>query len=149
MDDATFDSTIPLLDPSITELHLHNNELTQIKEDAFQNLRLLTDLNIGMNDIATVSPLAFRGTIIRSLSLASNQLTSFPDLSSIASTIMVIDLYRNQISQLPSDAFANMAALNSIDIPDNFLTSCPDFSSLPATNTLKNLNLNNNEISTI
>ncbi|XP_071436955.1 leucine-rich repeat-containing protein 19 isoform X2 [Pithys albifrons albifrons] len=84
---------------NLTELHLHENRITELPENSFCNLKKLMNLDISNNHISTVHKAAFAGL---------NQLS-------------VLNLSYNMIAQLDSDAFTSLKSLTVLNLEYNLL----------------------------
>ncbi|NXW81314.1 LRC19 protein, partial [Hirundo rustica] len=84
---------------NLTELHLHENNITVLNNNSFYNLKNLIILDISNNCISTVHKAAFAGL---------NQLS-------------VLNLSYNMITQLDSDTFNSLENLSVLNLQYNFL----------------------------
>jgi Leucine-rich repeat (LRR) protein len=61
----------------------------------------------------------FKGTVLKFLYLSQNQLTVFPDLSEVASTLTDLDLSNNQIITIYADDVKDLVKLDQLTLKDN------------------------------
>ena len=108
----------------------------------------LTDLDLGSNDITTISNTAFCGTSLTTLNLGSNGLSAVPDLGCINETLTQLMLNNNDIATLATADFTGLANLEELTINQNALSSIAAFTFSELTN-LDVLNLNVNPLTVI
>ena len=101
---------------NLENLHLGNNELTQLPSGLFSDLGKLQVLNLCCNALASLPPDLFEGlTDLRQLALSDNQLSTLPpgifsDLTSLES----LDLWANPFQSLPPGALADVGRLHTL-----------------------------------
>ncbi|KAH3809688.1 keratocan-like [Dreissena polymorpha] len=88
-------------DSHYTTLHLENNMIETLPDDAFKNLQKVMIIFLRNNTINTVSRNAFRGVEagILHLDLAQNNLTEFPLAAGALENLMRIDVSNNPIDE--------------------------------------------------
>lgn len=121
-------SSIPVgLPADLKELRLDENRITDIDEDAFQNItklqRLLLDGNL-LED-ADIAPGTFQDLInLKELSLARNSLTTPPPLLP-GTSLTKLNLQENQVDNIDVAAFSGLKKLERLDIFSNQLQFLP------------------------
>ncbi|XP_036438336.1 leucine-rich repeat transmembrane protein FLRT2 [Colossoma macropomum] len=121
-------SSVPIgLPADLKELRLDENRITEIDEEAFQNVtslqRLLLDGNL-LEDEA-IAPGTFQNLVnLKELSLSRNSLTAPPPLLPGASLIK-LNLQENQMHNIPVTAFAGLGKLERLEISNNLLQALP------------------------
>lgn len=159
-----------------TRIMLDGNELTSIEDYTFASFANLTSLHLERNRIENIGPYAFCNTSISHLFLDDNLLKELPQLECIAGTLVVftarnnlieqldastflsgdqqltlqnLDLSHNRIHEVPANIFARLNSLTSLDLSHNQLSRFPDFHLLSANNSLKELHVAANNLSSL
>jgi Leucine-rich repeat (LRR) protein len=102
----------------------------------------LRQLNLVDNRINITADKAFAGVQLESLSLSRNTLTSPPNLTPSAATLLDLNMDHNHISSFPNDYFSNFTNLRILNLGHNLLSTVPELSGLR----LSDLHLQNNVI---
>ena len=132
--------------PNIRHLFLYTNWLSDILFTESTNVPLsnLYFFQIKKNKIDFVSDLALR--VIPNcgrLQMGSNKITRFPNLKIIASSVELINLYKNKIPNVPCMALDKMKKLTSLYLESNVITYvCPALLSLMPKLTILDLSWN-------
>ncbi|XP_003738743.1 chaoptin [Galendromus occidentalis] len=111
----------------------------------------LQALHLEYNFLSTVNEKSFEGMQLRKLHLNSNRLMQLPDSlfkTSLASTLLVLDLSENQFSTLPS-CISDLNNLTVLSLRGNFLTSFEPTALSLFLRTLQVLDLSYNQLSTV
>ncbi|KAF5302482.1 hypothetical protein FQR65_LT08572 [Abscondita terminalis] len=145
-------------------IYLNNNDLTELLENSFLNLRNLTTIDLSYNNINTIKPSAFVNIMnVQKLILKGNQLNSFKgEFFNTGTGLEILDISDNHISYLfpssfrihprlrklyasnnkfnffPAELIATLQFLEYIDLSGNELKSIEelDFARLPRLHTL-------------
>lgn len=108
-------------------IDLSENMLEHLPSGFFTNLKRLRIVNLNNNKIRALPKDVFEGTVVDTLNLAYNQLTSLPGcLSSISSTLVNLDVSFNQIDHLDAVMLSSAPNLVSLNLAHNRLTLLPD-----------------------
>jgi len=133
---------------NLQKISLTNCGIEKVHENAFRNLRILTDIDLSSNNISKIAGNTFQGNDkLRTLILRGNSITSlppavFPQLRSLKN----IDLSNNKISEISIKAFNNIIrspTVEGIDLSSNRLTTMEE-GSIIGLYTLKSLQLHDN-----
>ncbi|XP_072257340.1 decorin [Pyxicephalus adspersus] len=168
--DIGLDQVPKNIPPDTTLLDLQNNKITEIKDDAFKNLKQLHALILVNNKIKSISPGAFASlTKLERLYLSKNSLKELPTnmpkslqelrvhenlLTKVKKTVfdglnnmIVIELGTNPIdsSGIEKGAFQGMKKLSYLRIADTNITNIPK--GLPTS--LTELHLDGNKITKV
>lgn len=158
----------------IEEIYLNNNDLVEISDGTFVNLRNLTVVDLSHNNINNIRPGAFVNAMnIRELYLKGNQLNSFKgEFFNTGTSLEILDISDNQLSYLfpssfkihprlreiraannkfnffPAELIASLQFLQHVDLSGNGLKTIEelDFARLPR---LRALYLARNEIDSV
>ncbi|XP_067114215.1 leucine-rich repeat-containing protein 19-like [Osmerus mordax] len=105
--------------PKLKELHLNNNQLTNLTGKIFVTLSELKALNVSGNKIINVDPEAFSGlSSLQELDLSHNLLQSLPlDVFTGLQNLTSLRLNGNSLRTL--SPFVDMKRLKSIDLEEN------------------------------
>ncbi|KAK0079414.1 hypothetical protein PV325_001288 [Microctonus aethiopoides] len=165
LEQGTFDMT-----PMIEKIDLSSNNIWQLPENIFCPLSNLVTLNVSWNMLKDVAELGF-SDFIGHHPKRESELTVTPVTCSL--DIQNLDVSNNQISVLPSYGFSSLKRLRTLNISGNVIRMVDDSAlrglrslevcdlssnrivALPtdvfkdATNTLKELRLQNNSISAL
>ena len=107
-----------------TELNLNDNKISLVDQDCLADLQSL-----------------------KKLTLASNKLTSFPNLTVVGNSLKVLHLGGNKIPNISLELLQNLTILRDLSLANNLLTAFPDLS--PIGNTLEILKLSGNDLGEI
>lgn len=104
--------TVPIdISDNWISIHLSDNLITRIEDNAFANLTKLKEIWLGTNQITYVSATAFQNTDIIILGLSYNQLATVPDFSVYGGSIGRLYLGGNNIVSIPDGTFDGMSNL--------------------------------------
>ncbi|ELU11113.1 hypothetical protein CAPTEDRAFT_22080, partial [Capitella teleta] len=158
---------------SLRTLTISHNPLTHIKDQDVENLLLthlyafgihfnlsyglfhnlkntISDTHMAyLNDITDELSSVFEHyTVLESLRLDKNEISTFPDVSPLSKTLRSLDLNYNNISSIPSNIFANFTSLAELTMKENPLREIPNLGA--AANNLETLlHLDGNSISVL
>jgi Leucine-rich repeat (LRR) protein len=106
-------SFIPVLPPNVTSLNFSFNRVSNITDDFFNNVTRIRDVNLDYNDLAGISPVAFRrlGNLTK-LSVAHNARLSYVTLEPVFAMRNLLHL---------DIGFCNLG----LPVPDNFFHRDP------------------------
>ena len=108
---------------SLKNLHLGNNRLTYLSDDAFAGMKNLQVLNMADNQLAALPPTVFNlSGELQELHLQNNSLTLVtPELFDGLNNLVLLNLSHNAISShlLTSDTFGGLTNLRILDLPHN------------------------------
>lgn len=161
------------MNPQIEKIDLSANNIWQIPEYLFCPLSNLLSLNISFNMLKDVTELGFSDQHTRTSVQPKRDHESTPASTSCSLDLQILDLSNNQISVIPSHGFSALRRLNSLNLSGNAVSMLDDTAlrglrsleifdlssnrivALPAglfkdaTNSLKELRLQNNSISAL
>ena len=116
-----------------------NQGLTEVPSDITGNTIILY---LSQNNLGNASFKSLQGLALEKLTLVSNGMTLFPDLTVVGSTLMILALGINDISTIPTGRLSGMTVLQSLYLPHNKFQLFPDLSSVG--NTLETLEFESN-----
>ena len=135
---------------TILIFHLNGTGLTEFQRNDFSGLTSLQELDLGINELTSLSLELFSGlSSLQELDLSFNDLTSLPSgLFSGLTSLQELNLYGNELTTLPPGLFSGLSSLQELDLGINDLTSLPSglFSGLTS---LQELDLGYNELTTL
>ncbi len=115
-------STLPqLVQSHLTVLYMQHNVIRQIGNASMNGLPDLKHLYLGMNQISYIHPDAFCGTLLQTIGLSSNTITTVPDFHCLENTLRSIHLFGNKICIVSNADFANLHALRILQLGHNCL----------------------------
>ena len=127
----------------VEKVYLQRNHIETIEDCAFCDLPGLCYLNLDDNRIHFIHPNAFNGTHLKYLYLLYNQLSYFPNLDSVGSTLEVLDLSHNSmLASISKENVTCFEKLTSFNLGHTLIGEIPDLSQMPAKDILQILNLN-------
>ncbi|XP_052059146.1 slit homolog 1 protein-like isoform X8 [Mytilus californianus] len=136
--------------PLLQHLHVYGNQISEIKENTFDDCDQLKILDLGNNLIESIQPTTFRNlTSLNSLYLYSNEISTIEPFTFVnLPSLQILYLYNNKIRSLESNTFINMTNLLQLLLHKNEISTISSFTcmNLPS---LQYLQLHYNEISTI
>ncbi|ELT94907.1 hypothetical protein CAPTEDRAFT_192185 [Capitella teleta] len=113
---------------STTEIWLYGNAIRTIRRRDFNDKYSdLEDLTVRYNKIKSIESGCFKGTVLRSLDLDSNELTCVPDLREISGTLEVLNLRFNQITKISMTELNYLTKLNELSLSVNLISTIMDF----------------------
>eukprot|EP01052_Picozoa_sp_SAG31_P021774 SAG31_NODE_1700_length_7499_cov_2.107973_6_plen_846_part_01 len=128
-------------------LDLSGNQIVSVDGEAFENLTMLTTLDLSSNQITAV-PEAFENlTMLTSLLLSRNQIPAVPTALGRLRQLQSLDLSANRLSAFPDAAKGSFAQLTTLLLSGNLLRSLPD--SIDSMTQLQDLEVDNNRIQTL
>ena len=132
---------------SLSRFFLQNNELTQVLEESFANLSILTDLHLQENEISTIGDNAFANMPqLAKLYLNDNSLTEVPaNLYSDHPLLDALHLHNNNIISINVAAFANLPKLEQLYLDNTSISTMP-LNLFDDLTSLTELRLQNNQI---
>ncbi|XP_034562815.1 toll-like receptor 13 [Notolabrus celidotus] len=133
--------------PTLTSLHLRENNLYYIDQRFFQLCGNVKEIDLKSNSIKSVQDKAFRSLRrLRILTLSHNRLPSVPIATRNIPTLSELDLSSNNITTLGCNDFTNLTKLRELSLSQNLILALKDcvFKDLIALQVLK---LQNNHIS--
>lgn len=136
---------------NLKHLHVEDNDLRTIRADDFRYHLGLENINLAGNFISRIESSTFdRLTKLKYLNISHNVLIGleFFTILSQLSSLEVLDLSSNKITEVPSLKLFKMNNLKTLNLANNFITEIPD-KSLSGLFSLRQLRLQNNEIQSI
>jgi Leucine-rich repeat (LRR) protein len=108
-------------------LDLYGNAITSIPDFTFSNSPRLLDLYLLQNEISTIGPNAFAGTVLEMISLDQNALEIFDPrwLDPVRRTMKYLYMTNNRIREIPDHAFDGMINLELLGMGSNQLSELP------------------------
>jgi len=149
-------SLSPLAD-SLLHLMLSNNELQEVPTIALCHLRELDHVNLNQNNISTIKDGAFRGlSKVTRLTLygnkintihpdAFNGLTRWTELEPSTGDLLRLNLARNSLNEVPSEALLQLKNLNQLELSFNKIRHIEE-NTFAGMDKLEFLSLKNNQI---
>ena len=113
---------------SLASLSITSNQLSELTDDVFQDLKALTLLDVSANNFMTLSSKTFEGlSNLKVFYLAKNKLESIPEnVFQNLTSLEKISIASNQLTKLNDDVFRNLKALTWLDISaNNFIRISP------------------------
>ena len=137
----------------LERLQFFNTDVTSLEPGAFQGLSALTFLDFSGNSISTLERGVFQGLdSLVELELIGNFLTETSLVSDIwievSDTLVVLDLYSNQISYLQKDTFVSFSRLERLYLGSNIISTVEN-GTFDGLTSLKILDLSRNRISVL
>ncbi|MEH2459649.1 MAG: COR domain-containing protein, partial [Nostoc sp.] len=127
---------------NLTQLHLSDNEITQIPE-AIAKLTNLTQLDLSRNQITQIPEAIANLTNLTQLHLSDNEITQIPEAIAKLTNLTQLHLSDNEITQIP-EAIANLTNLTQLDLSRNQITQIPE--AIESLLELKKLDLRGNPV---
>ena len=131
---------------NIRTLSLRQCDIYAVDENAFRDLKIMTHLDLSLNNITKISPKTFDGNEnLKTMTLSHNPITSlshyqFPPLSSLKT----VDLSHCHLDDIDRTAFKNLGgSVDTVLLNDNRLTYLREEVFVPLVN-LKKITLHNN-----
>jgi keratocan len=124
------------------------NHVTTLDKGFFDNMPNLLTIYLFLNKLQTIDENIFKPlTKLKDLDLSQNQLKSlsFNFWRSLAPTMTNLQLYSNQIAEIPNGSFDNIKNLTLLRLDNNKLISFVT-TDLKLKSPFKHLNLENNQI---
>jgi Leucine-rich repeat (LRR) protein len=106
--------------PNVTELRLDLNQLSALGANALNGYSLLTKVSVSQNQLTTVSSTAFTGCPLVELDLSYNALSSFPPLSTVASTLQSLTITSNAFTRIYSSNVQDLSLTTLIALNTKF-----------------------------
>ncbi len=130
---------------SLTILNISHNQLSSIP-NTIGNLKYLRIFLLRHNQLSSIPDEIGKLVQLTQLELTHNQFTTIPDTIGKLKKLMKLELGYNQITRIPN-SFGNLnKKLTILNLENNQLTHIPSFKQFY---NLKNLNILNNNISTL
>ena len=111
--------------PGLTKSRTYNNSVEDIPDNISNDTTLL---DLSSNNLANADFGKLNGLQLESLTMQTCQLTSFPNLSAVGSTLTNLDLRYNQIRNISLSLLEVLSVLEYLDIADNLFTEFPNLS---------------------
>jgi leucine-rich repeat protein SHOC2 len=108
----------------VVELELDEFGLTGAVPANIGRLSALRVLDLGDNELTSVSAEICQLTSLRELHLGDNELTSLPAEIGLLASLTVLHLGDNELTSVPAE-IGQLASLTVLDLSDNELTSVP------------------------
>jgi len=135
IEDSQIESITVANCPNLQILILAYNQITSIEAGTFANNPRLQYIDIHSNRIVTIADDAFAGSVLSTVNLGLNPLSTFNPawVSSVGETLKDLRLYESQLTSVPESAFDGLTALEYLDIGinPNINISAGAFSNLP------------------
>ena len=105
----------------VNEVVLKDNAITEIGNDSLSGLSHLEMLYIGNNQLISIHPGAFCGTVLQVAGLNNNNLSTVPDLLCLGNTLETVFLGSNQLQAIRTSDFAGLNVLRELFISKNLI----------------------------
>ncbi|TAE30098.1 MAG: GTPase [Oscillatoriales cyanobacterium] len=125
---------------NLTQLHLWNNQITEIPE-VVGKLSNLTQLHLRSNQIAKIPKVLGKLLNLTQLYLRDNQIAEIPESLGQLSNLTQLDLRDNQIAEIP-ESLGQLSNLIQLDLCNNQIAEIPQ--SLGKLSNLIGINLSGN-----
>lgn len=136
------------LPQSINIVYLTENKISFLRSNVMNNSNI-RQLYLSKNNIQVIENNAFRGlTSLWSLTLSDNKITDLQFIAGLPKSMVVLDLKRNEITQMPSLVFSYLIKLYWLDLSNNKLSKLSEYSFFGLTH-LGTLLLENNNLTSI
>ncbi|XP_071386515.1 toll-like receptor 13 [Centroberyx affinis] len=135
--------------PALRNLDLSSNKIGRVDDELLQSCSQLTELDLSVNDLTELSEDSLRSVKqLRRLSLDRNGLSKVPLALRGVSTLEILDLSLNFISELGCSDFLNLIGLTELNLNHNRISELKGcvFQNL---NGLKVLNIGENNVFTL
>uniref|UniRef100_A0A7E4VQB1 LRRCT domain-containing protein n=1 Tax=Panagrellus redivivus TaxID=6233 RepID=A0A7E4VQB1_PANRE len=150
--DGTFKTNTPggkVLNFRYCELNLRKNHFKVLNDSTFIGLEHLVVLDLGFNQISSISPKALNFGKLYQLNLDHNNLLTLPPTVFKSLTkLYELSLNNNKLSQLPSDLFSSNKGLHRLDLSFNDIEQLPS-NIFKGRDRLFYLELNNNKLKSL
>ncbi|KAJ8718096.1 hypothetical protein PYW07_006026 [Mythimna separata] len=130
---------------NVTKLDLSRQSISGIKDKAFLNMARLTHLNLSSNIIREIENSSFYNTSITVLDLSHNQVSDLYFLQNCLSNLIELYVSDNDITIVPKNSFDSQTQLKKLDLSMNRIVIIEQYS-LPLNN-LQYFNIENNRLS--
>ncbi|KAM4747756.1 epiphycan [Rhinophrynus dorsalis] len=140
-DDRNLDS-VPPLPKATTHVYLRFNKINKINKNDFAHLNKLQKIDLTSNIVSEIDEDAFRSLpLLSELILRDNRIRQLPELPN---TMNLIDVSQNRLGRkgIKQEAFKDMNDLHHLYLTDNHLDHIP----IPLPDSLQALHLQNNNI---
>ncbi|ELU13934.1 hypothetical protein CAPTEDRAFT_214953 [Capitella teleta] len=127
---------------TLNVLSLGHNKITRLSATEFSSLTELASLNISYNALQSIELNCFQGTLLKTLVLTKNKLTTVPDLRAVSSTLEVIHLNINKITKISLEDLHYLTKLTKLLVNKNSFSTFPDITVFMPSLTKLNLNSN-------
>lgn len=104
---------------SVTNLDLSRQSISRIKAKAFTDMISLTHLNLSTNNIREISNTSFYNSSINILDLSRNQISNLYFLQNSLPNLTELYLNGNNITEVPKHIFENQSQLKKLDLSMN------------------------------
>ena len=118
-------SDIPV---TTTTIDLSYNDITSIDNDPFHQLVNLVKLTMNFNDISSIGEDVLCETQLIEIQMTHNKLTTFPNVTCLADTLITVDFNYNQIASVDQTILEALHQLKNVQIEGTYLQMIPDFS---------------------
>ena len=118
-------SDIPV---TTTTIDLSYNDITSIDNDPFHQLVNLVKLTMNFNDISSIGEDVLCETQLIEIQMTHNKLTTFPNVSCLADTLITVDFNYNRIASVDQTILEALHQLKNVQIEGTYLQMIPDFS---------------------
>ncbi|ELT90384.1 hypothetical protein CAPTEDRAFT_217380 [Capitella teleta] len=111
---------------TLENIDLGINRIAILEVGDLNYLTRLLSLNLRYNLITSVADGSFEGTKLRYVALQNNQITKFPDLRAVNSTMQILDLEFNNIGQISRQEIDHLGILETMKLKGNPISLLPD-----------------------
>ena len=135
--------------PNLETLHLNDNRILLLQDNAFKSLNKLQDLDVSGNFIARLPGPALIGlTSLKTFNLSRNRLNQLDIFPTDLAELKILDLSFNEIGALEAKSFHYLINLVKLDLKSNKISQIsPDV--FLAEQSLKGLDLRSNRLEKI
>ncbi|CAH0590056.1 unnamed protein product [Chrysodeixis includens] len=111
----------------ISILDLSKQNISQIKNNAFSTMEQLVHLNLSTNHIEIIENASFVNTTVQVLDLSHNQVSDLYFLQNGLSNLTELYINNNLITVVPKYSFRNQTELKSLDLSMNRITTIEEY----------------------
>ncbi len=131
--------------PSVTEIYLHNNNITRIPVGVLGNLSNCRHLELANNQISLVEPGAIEGLEnLETLYLGWNKISEFPE--DVPTGVKKLFFQSNGVTITRANVFRNLTQCTHLNLDLNMISQITDFTGL---DNLKLLSLASNRLQSV
>uniref|UniRef100_A0A7S4FA18 Uncharacterized protein n=1 Tax=Chrysotila carterae TaxID=13221 RepID=A0A7S4FA18_CHRCT len=109
---------------NLLEVNLSANRIMKVEQQVVNNWFALTVFNIFDCRLLMLAPLTHL-TTTEEIRLFGNQLTEMPALGGGFAALRLLELHRNNITEIPADFFERLTNLSKLSMSSNKLTALP------------------------
>ncbi len=106
---------------NVTHVELKMNRITEVGNNSLSGLANLEKLYMGKNQLASIYPEAFCGTVLRIIGLTYNNFSTVPELRCLNDTLKTLYLSWNKLQVIQTGDFRGLGVLRDLYLDHNLL----------------------------